>query len=1320
MLITTICPGCRSHYHVASELIGKMIRCTNKECGIAFAVGRQPQGPPGKAAPSTQDPWPGGAKQWSGTVSDLVPVLPVEPVDPPDDADEPRAAPTEASWYEAPPVRHPNARPGPPAAPPPKRQPSPRNGQPAERPAPLAKQTQVATPTHLEPPPPVEPEPVELPPAARVAPAPAPGTVDEAEDPAPETVDLPAGAWESQAPPVRRGAEGPEPAPLEVGAAAATVDEDALSYTAARKRRRAKYAVTAIVAGVLVLVGSAAYFAYRLVFENEERLAERAFRDFHDRRYGNAAQDFKEILDKFGSVSQRANEHRSMEELSRVMEDVTSSSDAEATLARVGDFVTAHKDDPVLKERSERVGQETGQLADRVIDAERENPGDGTPARLDQVASTLKKVAGLGEKAFSGADVERRSAALNEARDVYTKWARRRDARNDLLKIMTANEIAPVDGLKAGLRLMARYEREFKGIGAEPPVAEALEALYKRHFASVVFENGGAGPEKPAADELDLPTILFDPPIQGAALHRPAGDPVVLSLVRGVLYARSRTTGEVIWTVRVGVDTTSLPIRVPATVSSPERILVLLADTATLCAFDPEGKEVWRYRLGSPCLGRPVVLGLERGAGESQKAAPVVLLPTYDGQVHEVEAVEGRLIGRFRLGQRLSVGGAREGRSTVVYFPADDFCVYALDVDPKNPHCVGILYSDHPSGSLRSEPIVVAPGTRNVPDDQQSIPGFLVLDQCDGLEETQLRVYPLPWTRRDGPPVKLSPPLRLPGWTWFTPYCDGEELVLATDADRFALVGVQQAGNSDPALFKLLQTLNLDELLKSPATARSRSQVVYARGDDFWVLSGGKLQRFAKVWNAADGPRLAGVWAKPLGLGSPLHASQVAANRHTGQNTLIVTTQALNHRSCLVTAVRDEDGQVLWQRQPGLVCQGAPLPLGQPRAGAPAAEKAAAGAAPVVLALGQAGELHAIDPASFGAGRQRWMKAAKTLLAGPLDDNPGAPPVLLAAPDGLSAYEVAFPGKGDRMFVRAVSFDAATREAKVQEQEVELRAGPAGPPVLVGDGLIIPLSDGVLYRLPLNPLANKLQERGPNWRSARVGIEARAYVAALGPDSFVATDGAKGLTCWHIDDSGTMKASLPEDKDENEPALEIDDAVGAPPLVVKASGGATHLYVADVHGTLRVLKLTNANTLEETRLRWDPQGRVTAGPFMRTFPDGATRVGFVVDGRRLVWLDPRKGQQQPREYKTTGGAIVGEPQVVEGRILVADEAGGIVALDPASGERQGAGFTLPGSVAPAAPPVAFDGDNLFTPLTDGTVLLVPLSNFRAQQKVAEK
>src|SRR5207302_822180 len=107
----------------------------------------------------------------------------------------------------------------------------------------------------------------------------------------------------------------------------------------------------------------------------------------------------------------------------------------------------------------------------------------------------------------------------------------------------------------------------------------------------------------------------------------------------------------------------------------------------TLSALETSsGRSIWDHQIEEACLGQPVLAGRR------------LLIPTYSGRVDEIDIGNGRLLGYYHLGQPLIVGGVLDERAGLAYFPADNFAVYILDVARRQ--CRGILYSDHPSGSL--------------------------------------------------------------------------------------------------------------------------------------------------------------------------------------------------------------------------------------------------------------------------------------------------------------------------------------------------------------------------------------------------------------------------------------------------------------------------------------------------------------------------------------------------------------------------------------------------------------------------------------------
>src|SRR5262249_13007004 len=120
-------------------------------------------------------------------------------------------------------------------------------------------------------------------------------------------------------------------------------------------------------------------------------------------------------------------------------------------------------------------------------------------------------------------------------------------------------------------------------------------------------------------------------------------------------------------------------------------------------------------------------------------------------------------------------------------------------------------------------------------------------------------------------------------------------------------------------------------------------------------------------------------------------------------------------------------------------------------------------------------------------------------------------------------------------------------------------------------------------------------------------------------------------------------------------------------------------------------------------------GKITSGPFVR-----GPHVGCILDHRELVWIDPAKDKPL-WTHRTTGKRIVGQPQIAGDLLVVADVNGLVVGLDPATGKPAWkAGYTIQANAAPAATPVAYGPDHIFAPLTDGTVLLLPLKSLRPQ------
>lgn len=1028
------------------------------------------------------------------------------------------------------------------------------------------------------------------------------------------------GVW--QTPPVRSDASPTSAAATALAERVSLSTAPATAKAAPRPAKEGRGPLLLILLMLLTLagLGVGGYFAVRGRQEGNEEDRYKEAREFYDTdNFSEAADVLQKMLRDYPTSRNRA-QYNFLRELASVRDAAEHAEDASQGLASVLQFLDIYQQDPLLKDRHGDVWQTLHKLTDELTalaEAKKE------PIFLDQARKAWKHAQKFNPPAGARvAEVESKvSADFTRVGQVLA------------VRIQRDQAIAILRGLLrepgAAALQEARALATKAGLTNDPGASKILKELSEAHRASVVFVLADPDAKQPNVSEDDVPSLYVVPAVvQSSAKTDQPG--VVLALAHGVLYALEPARGDVRWVRRVGIDTTILPQRVPATDVFPERLLILSSDSKSLTAVEAEtGKTLWQRLLSEACLGQPVLVDHH------------LLVPTRSGTVEEIEVTEGRLQGRYKLGQSLSVGGVRQPGTPFVVFPAENFCVYVLDVARRK--CVATLYTGHAPGSLRTLPAIWS--EPRVSGDGETA-GWLLLGLSRQATD-EFVPYALPITDSDQKPAE--PILRSKGRAWFGPWHDDEKLAWATDAGYLAIHGIRQKGNRDPLLFPLFK----DDYFVAGAGDAGKSLLAHVDAENYWMLTRGRLHRLQSVFTAKNGPELTSRWQDPPHLGTPLHAAQIRID-DDGRKVLFITTQFVGRPTCLVSAIDARDGKIIWQRQLGLICQGPLVAVGD------------------VVACPGAGGVVLFDAGKLSGKLLSWQ-AGNAVVEG----EPFAAQLLLPRDKGLVRLA----------WTRAPQPDLHVtiwneRGEFGEKHTLKLPAPPHGTPALGKTFALLPLADGRVVRVPLGK-GNFVD--GPDWRNLGVEEKNLGHVVALGDDEFVITDGSRGITRIRWGDTKAW---------EKKAAGELSHRIVAPPASV---GG--RLVVADASDTITLLE---ADHLVPIR-RWSLPGRITAGPFVR-----GDRIGCVVGKDRLFWFDPAK--DQPTWDAAFVAEIVGEPNVVDGVIVIADLSGRIQVLDAKTGQPVGAGYTLKANAPPAAAPIAFRPGRIFVPLMDGTVILLPLES----------
>jgi outer membrane protein assembly factor BamB len=369
-----------------------------------------------------------------------------------------------------------------------------------------------------------------------------------------------------------------------------------------------------------------------------------------------------------------------------------------------------------------------------------------------------------------------------------------------------------------------------------------------------------------------------------------------------------------------------------------------------------------------------------------------------------------------------------------------------------------------------------------------------------------------------------------------------------------------------------------------------------------------------------------------------------------------------------------------------------------------------------LIALDQGGSLATFDPTRPAGDKDQWLVGSSSIAAS-LDEGK-SPPVLLPGPDGKSAYEFAIPsvpvgGPAPRLIIRWVQEKGGPLPV-VQTTPHPLREqlSLAGKPAINKSGILVPLSDGSIHRFNLDGTA---AGEGPSWKVHPDDPETHTYIVWLNSEEFITTHGGRNINRWWWKAGKNEFFLVPAKENQAEPTIRMPANIVTEPLAIPAEkeGDGVRVLIACEDKTLYLVEGRAADAVKvgddglKVAKKANMSGKLTGGPFV--LEDG--RILVIADRNRLLCLNPVESNPL-WEYKSEGEAIVGQPRMVEDVLLIADQAGRFVGLDPKTGKPRGKGYTLKANIGPACSPVAFGKNQAFAPLTDGTILLLDLEQLR--------
>ena len=393
------------------------------------------------------------------------------------------------------------------------------------------------------------------------------------------------------------------------------------------------------------------------------------------------------------------------------------------------------------------------------------------------------------------------STSLLDRSKVAEKLARARDAIEKARDL--AGSLAAMDAAIEAERPAEAYSARSGLIRRHPDFIARKEVVARLVLANdlirkaVVFDaSGRPGEAEPRGEPLGPPTSLvfrLDPG-KGPAPGPPG--PVAFAQADGMIHGLDVATGAPRWQVVVGPSTPFPPLAIPG---DPPAVLAFDSRSDELVRLDGRtGALRWRQGLGGPVLAPPLLLG------------NLVLQPTPDGRLLQIDLASGDLQGTLTLGRRLATTPVADDSAQHLYLLGDEDVLFVLTPDPLG--CVAVEYTGHESGTIPCPPARVG--------------RFLVLAENRTIDEGRWRVFTL---EENGTRLKPVQEVLIGGWTRATPSASGQ--VIWSASDRGELLAFEIGDyEAKPPLTRIYREAPTAEV-EGPAFPRARTE------RDFWIAS---------------------------------------------------------------------------------------------------------------------------------------------------------------------------------------------------------------------------------------------------------------------------------------------------------------------------------------------------------------------------------------------------------------------------------------------------------------------------------------------------